>query len=391
MDSKYTLKLQILFFIIYAGTACYGPFQAVFFGDRALNYTQIGIAFAAGALISMIVQPIWGYLSDKYFNKRNSLLIAMAATFICILFFIKADNFESILMLITISTIFMSGIYPLLDSYTFDMIEYGKNLSYSKFRFMASASYGIANLVLGYVIKAWGINMTFIIYAILLFLAILLLNSMKFEGSRSVSRIQYTDLKETLSDVRLIVFLLTVFLMNAAIIGGTNYMNELIIHVNGDVSNLGMVWFTTCTIEVITFCFIGKLIRKIGVIKVYCISILLFGLKFGLNFILGSAFLIILVQILEGIGFTLFITSSLEYLNSNIKAETRASMVSIYAAVGGLGSFAAGLFGGAILNRFTPSQLYGFLALICFVALTFSISLRSKSDMVQLSDALDTP
>jgi hypothetical protein len=44
MDTRLNRKLQILIFIVYAANACIFPFQAVYFSDRHLSFTQIGIA-----------------------------------------------------------------------------------------------------------------------------------------------------------------------------------------------------------------------------------------------------------------------------------------------------------------------------------------------------------
>lgn len=370
-----TLKLQILIFVLYAANACYFPFQPVYFSDRKLSFTEIGIAFAVGALIGLIIQPVWGYLTDKYLDKRKTLFITLIANSLIILFFIKADSFQGILALIILNGIFMSGIYPILDAYTFDVIEGSNGLNYSHFRFVASAAYAVTNLALGYIVKAYNINLTFIAFEIMSIAGIFVLLNMKFKGKRSVERISFSDIREALSSKKLVLFFITIFLMNIAIIGGVNYMNELIKHTKGDVSNLGMVWFTTCVFEVITFYFAGKLIRRIGVIRVYLISILVFALKFFLDSVFMTPFLIISVQLLDGFAFTLFITSSLEFLNLNTKSQVRASMMSLYAATGGFGSFIAGLFGGMILNMVNPSQLYGILAAVCVAALLCGLSL----------------
>lgn len=382
MKSNFTLKLQLFTFIIFAGNACFFPFQAVYFSDRKLSYTEIGIAFAIGALTSMLIQPVWGYLSDKYINKRKTLFITITASLLLIPLFIKADGFTLVLLLNIMTNAFLCGIYPLLDAYTFDYIGNNRQLSYSHFRFAASAGYAVANLILGYIVNSYGINYAFMIYEFLAVAGLVLLFSMKFEGMRNVEKIQVGEVAGILKEPRLLVFFATTFLMNAAFIGGVNYMNELIRYTGGDVSNLGMVWFTTCTFEVITFTFANKLMNRFGVINVYRLSMLLFGCKLVLDFVLNKAVLIVAAQALEGVSFTLFIASSMEYLNTNARPQLRASMMSINAAFGGLGTFTASLLGGMLLNIVNASQLYGILSLVCFLSLTISLIFKVNSSSI---------
>lgn len=369
MDKKLVIKLQIFTFIISASSACFGPFLPVYFNDRRLTFSQIGIAFALNAIIAVTVQPIWGYISDKYLNKKKTLFMAIILNMIMIAFFIKAQSFGLILLLIILNNVFMSGIPPIIDAYTFDVIEEKEGLSYSHFRFMASAAWGLTNLGLGYVIKSYGINYTFIIYEIFAVVGLILLYSMHYEGRKNTNKLEFKDVSIIFKNIKLVIFFITIFLMNAAFIGGVNYMNELVKYTGGDVSKLGIVWFVTCTFEVLTFYIAGKLINKLGVINIYIISVIVYGSKFMLDFFFKNANIIIGIQVLEGIAFTLFITSTLEYLNLNTDSKVRATAMSTYAAFGGLGAFTSSLLGGFALNRITPSALYGVFGGLCFCAL----------------------
>jgi MFS transporter, PPP family, 3-phenylpropionic acid transporter len=379
MERGFALKLRFFMFLTSAAAACFGPFLPVYFSSRNLTFTQIGIAFAINAVIGVILQPFWGYISDKYLNKKKTLVIALLFNMAAVLLFLKAGSFGSVLALIIVNGIFMCGLAPLTDAYIFDVIEERGNLSYSSFRFMASAAWGITNLILGYFIRDYGIDYSFIIYDILAMGGFIILLSMKYEGRKSLKKMDVHDVKSILKNKRLLLFFTTIFLMNAAFIAGLNYMNELVKFTHGDVAKLGTVWFVTCTFEVSTFLIAGKLIKKLGLINVYMLSIVIYALKFLLDFIFRNANYIIAVQVLEGIAFTLFITSSMEYLNLKTEAKVRATAMSVYAAFGGFGAFSASLIGGVLLNRINPSQLYGLLSIVCVISLLGTLPLMQKN------------
>lgn len=378
MEKGFTLKLRFFMFLTAASSACFGPFLPVYFNSRNLTYIQIGIAFAINAIIGVIIQPIWGYISDKHLNKKKTLIIAVLLNMISVLLFIKAGSFGVILSLLIINSIFMCAIGPITDAYVFDAVEENNKLSYSSFRFMSSAAWGVTNLILGYFIKAYGIDYTFVIYDIIAMTAFILLLTMKYEGKQSERKAEKVDVRLVFKNKKLILLFITVFLMNAAFIGGVNYMNELINFTNGDVAKLGTVWFVTCIFEVSAFFFADKLIKKYGIIKVYMAAIFVYGFKFIIDYLLKDANIIIAVQVLEGVAFTLFITASLEYLNSRTEARVRATAMSVYAASGGLGAFSASLLGGVLLNLVNPSQLYGIFGLICFAAMFFAMLLEPR-------------
>jgi MFS transporter, PPP family, 3-phenylpropionic acid transporter len=382
MERKFTLKLKLFMFLTSAAGACFGPFLPVYFSSRNLTFTQIGIAFAINSIIGVLLQPLWGYLSDKYLNKKKTLGIALLFNMVAVILFLKAGSFGSILALIIVNGIFMCGLGPITDAYIFDVIEERGDLNYSSFRFMASAAWGITNLILGYFIRAYGIDYSFIIYDVLAMGGFIILLGMKYEGRKSLKKMDIHDVKSILKNVRLILFFTTIFLMHAAFIAGVNYMNELVKFTHGDVAKLGTVWFVTCTFEVCTFFVASKLIKKLGLMNVYMLSIVIYALKFFLDFIFKNANYMIAVQVLEGIAFTLFITSSMEYLNLKTDAKVRATAMSVYAAFGGLGAFSASLIGGVLLNRINPSQLYGMLGLLCVMSLLGTLPLMQKNVQV---------
>ena len=381
LERRLAVKLQMMILLVYASNACFFAFQPVYFSDRRLSFTQIGIAFAVGSLVSIVALPIWGYLSDRVLNKKKTLLATILPSILLVLMFITLDNFFGIILLVAINGLFIYGIYPIIDAYTFDVIELNQKMGFAHFRVMASIGYGLANLALGFAIKFLGINVSFIAYALLSGLCLLLLLTTKFEGKKHFTKVDFKMLGQSLRSVHIVVLLITVFLMNAAFMGGVNYMNELIKFTGGDVSNLGMAWFITCMVEVGTFYFTNKLIRRIGVVNVYIISTFIYAIKFALDFFLKTPELILSVQVLEGIAFTLFITSSLIYLNENTRPEARASMMSICGAFGGFGCLTAGLFGGILLNVVNPSQLYGIFALVCLTATLLAFLLRRKASL----------
>jgi hypothetical protein len=49
-EKTLSIKLSAVYLTIFGALACYYPFLAIYFADRGLSYSQIGVAFAINSL-----------------------------------------------------------------------------------------------------------------------------------------------------------------------------------------------------------------------------------------------------------------------------------------------------------------------------------------------------
>lgn len=376
MKKQEIIKLQIIVFLIYSGYACIGSYPAVFYSERNLSYSQMGLAFAVGSLVGTIFQPLWGYISDRYLNKKFTLVITLGFSAFFAFQMIFAFNFLSIILLVMASYVFIPSISPLSDAYILDAVETNKTLNYSKFKFFGSFGFAISNLSVGFIVKELGTNYIYITFALVLFTAMMLALTMRDFRPKSEVKINLTDIKLIFADKNLNLFFISLFLMSFTVIGSVSFMNELMKYMGGDVTNLGTMWFFTCVIEMGVYFVINRLIRKLGVLNVFYISTIVFALKCFLFIVYRNPYYLMTVQLLEGIGFTLYIVSSVEYVNSRVLPSLRSTAMSIYGLCGGLGVFVSGLIGGFLLNFLNAAQLFLVFGGICIMALGISLTIK---------------
>jgi PPP family 3-phenylpropionic acid transporter len=160
-EKNLNIKLNTIYFIFYAALAGYYPFLTVYLVERGLSYTQIGIAYAATSLVSVAAQPIWGYITDKYSNKNNILVITMLFSSLIINAFVYIKGFPMAICGMIILVIFQSPIGPILDAYTYEIIEEHKKIQFGRIRLMGSIGYAVFSLLIGILIKSTNINSSF--------------------------------------------------------------------------------------------------------------------------------------------------------------------------------------------------------------------------------------
>ncbi len=369
-EKNLNIRLNTLYFIFYAALAGYYPFLTIYMTERGLSYTEIGIAYAVTSLISVAAQPIWGYITDKYSNKNSILFVTMLFSALIINAFVCINGFGMVVSVMIILTIFQSPIGSILDAYTYEIIEEHRGIQYGRIRLMGSAGYAIFSLFIGILINATNINSSFYTYFILLLLSIFVIKGITFRGKSHNQKLNLKDLKEVLKNVNFIMFLFSVCIMNIALGANGSYISVLIEKTGGNVSSLGMLWFMVAMSELPAFFFGGKVLKKLGEMKVLIFAISIYILRFFLDSISANYQQVMFIQLLQGISFPLFLMASLQYLNKVVPSKMRTSGITLYAAVGGgLGGFIGNIVGGKLLDRISIFKFYQLLSINVVLAL----------------------
>jgi MFS transporter, PPP family, 3-phenylpropionic acid transporter len=379
------LNLLIVYFLAYGALACYFPFLAIYFKSRELTYIQTGIAFSIISLVSIIVQPLMGYLADKYLNKNKIVLINMFACSLLIYLYIFANGFYSV-ALATIALIFFQGsIMSILDAYCYDISDKVPEVNYGQIRLMGSIGFAVLSLILGGLIQNFDINISFFLYSGLFMVSALILSGIGFKSTLHSVRPSTTDIFEVLKNYKFILFVLSVMVLNIAIQAHGNYIAMLIEATGGNVANLGFVWFASALSEIPAFFFGAKLLKKYGEMNIYIISLGLYIIRMLLSAYSTSYNMVIAVQFMQSITYPLYLFATMQYINVIVPDKIRASGITMLSSLGfGLGGLIGNLGGGFILQYRGPFFLYKFMAMICCLSLLIILVLKYKEKQVLL-------
>ena len=377
-EKKLNIKLNTIYFIFYAALAGYFPFLTVYLVDRGLSYSQIGIAYAATSLVSVVAQPIWGYITDKYSNKNNVLVITMLFSSLIINTFVFINGFPMAISGMIILIIFQSPIGAILDAYTYEIIEEHKRIQFGRIRLMGSIGYAIFALIIGILIKATNINSSFYVYFITLSSGVFVIKGIKFKGKSQNKKLSLNDLIEILKNIKFAVFLVSICVMSIALGANSSYISVLIEKTGGTVANLGMLWFIVAMSELPAFFYGGKLLKRYGELNVFIFAILIYMLRFFLNGICINYKQVMFIQLLQSISFPLYLMASLQYLNKIVPSKMRTSSITLYAAFGGgLGGFIGNIMAGKILDIVSVFILFKMLSVVMMLALLILLVLKS--------------
>lgn len=371
------LKLNVLYFIVFGSLACYAPFLTPYFQERGLNYSQIGILFATNSLIAVLAQPIWGVITDKYASKRATMIMTMTLSGIFAFGFIVSKSFYSILFAIMVFVFFQSPIISVNDANIYDIIDDNRDIQYGKTRLMGSVGYALTSLVLGIIIKYTSINIPFMVYFIYAVVGLALLGTIKGKNRRTSSTINIGDIVSIVKNKRFLLICFSALIANIASGAHGNYVAVLVDKTGGDVSNIGMLWFILAMSELPVFFFESKLMKSYGTLNIYIIGITFYIFRYFITSLCTSYQEVILVQMLQGITFPLFLTSTLQYVKDIVPPETRTTALTAFAAITtGIGGFIGNIGGGYLLQVISIFQLYRIFAVLSVLSLMIGLTLK---------------
>ncbi|QCX34493.1 MFS transporter [Caloramator sp. E03] len=371
-----SIKLKFLYIFVCAAIACFMPFLTFHFQQKGFSYTQIGIALAVYSIVGVIVQPIWGFITDKYLNKRISLIITMLLSSLTIYIFIFAKGFYFILISMILVLIFQSSVMPLSDAYTYEIIGQHKQIQYGKIRLMGSIGYGVTALCIGQAVKVIGINSAFILFSIVMLLGAAMAFSIKFKGKNIQEKINASDIANLIKDKKLLIFYIMVIIVNISLGCNNTYITILIQKTGGDVSKLGLLWFVMAISETPILFFGNRLLKKFNDLNLFILAIIFFALRYFLDSISPSYIFVIAVQIMHALTFPLFLLAALNYLNRKTNPKMKTTATTVYFASSGIGAFVGNIVGGMLLEHITVFTLFKIISIFSVLCLALGVKLK---------------
>jgi len=165
-------KPNVYYFLFYAAVASLSPFLVLYYQSSGLDGHQIGMLTAIPSIVMIISAPLWTGYADAYHQHRLLFMLATLGA-IGAVFAIKVlQDFGLLILAVIIYAVFFSSIMPFMDSAVISML--GKQKSqYGKIRLWGAVGWGLAAPLMGAFIEQSGIQWVFWVYAIVMFIALL--------------------------------------------------------------------------------------------------------------------------------------------------------------------------------------------------------------------------
>lgn len=162
----YTWTFLCTYFLYYSGYALFSSYLVSYLAQRGMSAAVCGAVTSLTLLVSVLMQPVAGYLTDTYLTIKQYLKLSVAI--ICILCLLNtafASNTPVSFALIVVSAGFFYPFIQLMDGWVTCSGEVDDRLVYSRVRAGGSIGYAVAAVAAGYYFGVLGYDSYFLLQA----------------------------------------------------------------------------------------------------------------------------------------------------------------------------------------------------------------------------------
>ncbi|MGM9967823.1 MFS transporter [Rummeliibacillus sp. TYF005] len=372
------MNVQILLkghnFLFFGLLALFIPFLPVFLKGQGLSTSDVGLIIGAGGFVTIIAQPLWGMISDKTKTLRKVMLFLIFTTAISGFILFNMSSFWGLVIIAMLVYFFLMPLDPLTESLNYTMTE-AAGTSYGSVRTYGALGYAVLSLVVGYVMKWFGMNSISILFVILGIICFIIMWKLP-DAPTSSTPVTIDGLKKLLTNKEMILFLLLIFTSSIPARMNDTFLGIHIDALGGDTSLVGIAFFISAASEIVVFALSYLWLRQGKELLIITIAIFCYALRFFLSGLVDSPVLLAIIQTLQMLTFPIYYTAAIQYLYQIVPREWRATGQTVLALLFfGISGIISSSVGGFLYNVFGGHVFYYTISAISFFSGIFGFIL----------------
>jgi len=373
--------LRIVYFLVFCCTGAWLPKLYDYCVYHGLGSTQSALILSITPIMMFVVQPVYGFMADKFGYKKTLLMSTLLAS-ISYLGYLYNGGFAWLIIVTAIMSLFYNTIQPVLDSIALQIAKHNSKFSYGTLRFFGAAGFAFTTIITGQVIDAVDITAIFIVSSITMFLAFIFCFFLDNEAIEEKAGNAYKGVLSVIKNPSLLFLLFCVFLVS---VGATTIWNfySTYLKENGASDSLvgyGLSFQGLCELPI--FYFSARIILRLGLKTTLIITILATAIRMTLYYLIKTPIATLPVELLHGFSWSLFWVVCVEYVNKLVDEHWLATGQSLlYAAYFGIGAIAGNYWTGYFINQGMTIQEIFLLnaAIVLITAVIAWIFIKNKN------------
>jgi PPP family 3-phenylpropionic acid transporter len=363
--------------LVLAAGASVAPFIVLYY--QALGFTggQIGLLTGIVPLITFFAAPLWTGFADTTHRHRPLLGLAILASACALFVFPLLSSFPAVMLLAVGLFFFVAPLSPFADSATMFMLG-GEKEKYGRIRLGGTIGFGLAAPIAGALVQDHGLKLAFWIGGALLLLSLFAGRKLSFGSSQPESP-AIGQIRTLLANPRWLLFLVLAFAGGSALAAFETFLFPYMKELKASETMMGFA-LTIGTIAEIPILYFGdRLIRRLKSHGLMMLSMIVTGLRLLLFAASGSALLILLIQLLNGLTFPAMWVAGVSFADENAPPGMRTTAQGLFNAMSlGFGLAVGGFVGGPLLEGIGGRGLYLiFGTVVLLIAATVALIQRS--------------
>lgn len=367
-QDRQMLILRGINFWQYAILAVLAPFLPLYFANLGYSSSQVGFLMMIGPFVASMVQPFWGYVSDRLQTVKMMIFwLWMLAIVSSVALFNSGESYVLTLCFVLSLYFFYQPTMPLLDSISVQSAA-RRGRSYGSLRLFGSLGYTVVSLSGGLLLAVLGgiTGLPYLLWAawVVPLLLLIFLRDEPAEGEGMT----LTTLKELFTNKSFLWFLFLVFVisvphrMNDVMLG--LYMKEL----GATDAMVGWAWALAAAMEIPVFALLGKYLNRIHEYVLIGIVGLLYTIRWFMYYVSDDPWVLLALQAGAAITFAVFWIVAMHYVARILPPQLGATGFSLLSMVYlGLAGMTGGVVGGRLSDLYGGSSMYLFASITSLV------------------------
>ena len=364
-----SLNFALFFFAYYGYVGVFSPYASLYFADRGLSATQIGILMSLMQVMRIFGPNVWGWVADQ--SRRRVLVlrltsVAAALTF-CGMF--VGQSFMFFFALMVTVNLFTSAQGPISEALMLSSMR-GDLTHYGRVRLWGSVGFIVLVTLSGYALDWQGIELMPWIALLMLVMVTSVTFSLHEEPATQHAQ-PSNSVRELLSRKSVLSFFASTFLMIAAHSSLYVYYSLYLSDMGYSKSVIGLMWSLGVIAEILFFFYQAPLFRRFGVRKLMLFSLAIAVIRFlMIGWGAQSLAVLLVAQVLHAATFGVHHSASVATLQRWFAGPLQARGQALYISISyGLGGTVGGLLLSACWDTFGARWVYVLAAIMSFLGL----------------------
>ena len=364
-----SLNFALFFFAYYGYVGVFSPYASLYFADRGLSATQIGILMSLMQVMRIFGPNVWGWVADQ--SRRRVLVlrltsVAAALTF-CGMF--VGQSFMFFFALMVTVNLFTSAQGPISEALMLSSMR-GDLTHYGRVRLWGSVGFIVLVTLSGYALDWQGIELMPWIALLMLVMVTSVTFSLHEEPATQHAQ-PSNSVRELLSRKSVLSFFASTFLMIAAHSSLYVYYSLYLSDMGYSKSVIGLMWSLGVIAEILFFFYQAPLFRRFGVRKLMLFSLAIAVIRFlMIGWGAQSLAILLVAQVLHAATFGVHHSASVATLQRWFAGSLQARGQALYISISyGLGGTVGGLLLSACWDAFGARWVYVLAAIMSLLGL----------------------
>ncbi len=345
-------------------------FASVYLLSEGYNNSEIGMLLAAINILAVFLQPLMAAFVDKSsrISLKDFIAIILGSVFVfSLLIWMTSGSKYLTMVLIALAFGILISTQPLINAICFRYEQMGIKINYGVARGIGSGAYALTSFGLGNLIEKFDASFLPIYYmgTVTILIGLIYTYAPKNEKGEVVTARTAGLLDGELDKVEVEALSMKAFIkkyraFSAFILGCAfvffphslinNFMIQVMHEIGGGSAQMGTAIFIAAGLEIPVMFLFTRIQKSVDCSCLLKLTAVVFTIKHLLTYMAGSVAMFYMAQILQIVGFGLFMPAAVYFVDQVIDFDDLVKGQAMITGAMTLGSTAASMVGGILLD-----------------------------------------